>query len=272
MLAARSRFFRLPFLLVTLMGATALPQAAAQIVVSSFVQTGSLPRNDDDYTLNAVSLGFAINFGGTTYTDTYVSNNGFITFGAGSSDFSPVAFDANYTGLPTIAAFFTDIDTRDLATGEVNWGTATVDGRAAFVVNWPSVGEYPGGAAPNTFSLILVNRSDVGAGNFDVLFDYQQISWDHGGAVAGYHNGNSGSPLFYQLPGSLESGAFIDGGTNSLVDATNAGTAGGYLLQARDGSFLTAANVVPIPEPMPLALLGIGLGILLLRRRAPARS
>jgi hypothetical protein len=272
MLTARS-IFRLLFCLFAGLGAAAL---SAQVVVMSYVQTGSLPANDDHHSGNTnelgESLGFSIDFGGTTYTKTFVSNNGYISFGQGSSNYSPYSLNASYEGLPIIAAFFSDVDTRDQASGIVTWGTGLVDGKAAFVAKWNTVGEY--GAedfSPNTFEIVLVSRSDTGAGNFDIFLNYETITWDHYGAVAGFHNGSSTNPLFYQLPGSLEEGAFLDSGTNSLTGFTNNGAAGDFLLSARDGGFLGVAPIVAIPEPSTYALLLLGGGLLWLgarRRRA----
>lgn len=232
--------------------------ASAQVTVTGYTETGNLPRNDDDHS-SAVALGFSINFGGTTFTETYVSNNGYLTFGEGSGSFTPNAFDASYSGLPVIAAFYSDIDTRNAATGIVSWGTATVDNRAAFVAKWDRVGEYSNGDSPNSFEIILVDRSDRGTGSFDVHFVYGTITWDHGGAVAGYYIGGQ-NPQYYQLPGSLVAGAFLDGASDSLAARTNAGAAGGYLLQSVNGAFLTAGAVVP--EPSTWALLASGAGLL----------
>jgi hypothetical protein len=227
---------------------------------SGYMETGYLERNDDNYS-GAVELGFAINFGGETYTQTFVSNNGYVTFGEGSGQYSPDPFDASYGGLPIIAAFFSDVDTRDLESGLVSWGRGMVDGLKAFVANWPAVGEYgqdEENFSANTFSMVIVSRADLAPGSFDVHFNYGSITWDHGAAVAGFHNGNSETPQFYQLPGSFETGAFVDGGTNPLAEFTNAGVAGGYLLQARDGEFLVPGDRGA--RALDLCAAGAGLG------------
>lgn len=262
----------LSFVLFAGLGAVSL---LGQVVITGFQQTGSLARNDDHHSglfkADGESLGFSINFGGATYTETFVSNNGYITFGSGSGDYSPVAFDANYLtraiAPPIIAAFFADVDTLNTATGIVSWGTGTVNGNLAFAVKWPSVGEYSEGASPNSFEIVIVSRSDLGTGAFDVHFNYTQITWDHGGAVAGFHNGSSVSPQFYQLPGSLTSGAFLDGAANALASRTNTGASGLYLLQSRNGAFLTPPSVVPEPSTYALLAVGLGFAAFVARRR-----
>jgi len=252
---------------------------SAQVTISGFSQTGSLAANDDDYTNSAQSLGFSINFNGTTYSSAFVSNNGYITFGSGSNNwvYSPSSFNASYGSNSSnpqqiIAAFFSDVDTRHASSGIVTWGTATVGGRNAFVVNWNNVGEYGAGTfSPNDFKLVLVDRSDLGTGSFDVNFIYNTITWDHDGAVIGYHSSGE-STVYYQLPGSLTSGAFLNSGPNSLTSTTNAGSNGSFKLSSVNGTFLAAAQVVP--EPSTWILLATGGALLALgarRRRSEKR-
>ena len=58
----------------------------------------------------------------------------------------------------------------------------------------------------NTFQLVLIDRADEGAGNFDVQFRYEDINWTTGSASsgipaqAGYDAGDSTN--FFTLPGS----------------------------------------------------------------------
>ncbi len=89
--------------------------AMAGTVASGFDET-TFPANDDGST-GAVPLGFSIDFYGTTYTDTYVSNNGYITFSAGQGTYTPSGLGAGYSGQPIIAPFFADVDTRGAGSG-----------------------------------------------------------------------------------------------------------------------------------------------------------
>jgi hypothetical protein len=98
-------------------------------------------------------------------------------------------------------------------------------------VEWPAVGYF--GAHTDklaTFELLLVDRPDTGAGNFDIEFNYNSVQWETGDASGGrgglggisagvgYSNGLSGtSNVFFQLPGSLVNGALIDGGIDALI-------------------------------------------------------
>lgn len=282
MILALASVMRLRHLIAITLGCLVAAALSAQVVVSGFTQTGSLAANDDDYS-PAVDLGFSMNFGGVTYSQTYVSNNGYLTFGEGSGEYSPPELNSSYSGLPIIAAFFSDVDTRSPSNGTLTWGTGTVDGKAAFAAKWNQVAEYPASSHPgssNTFEIVLVNRADLGTGNFDVYFNYGSMNWDHSasndfGAVVGFHNGgnteNQRSALFYQAPGSRTPGAFVTGGTHSLQASTNTGTGGLFSFQARDGGFANIATFVAIPEPSTWSLLALGAGLLGLgwfRRRA----
>ena len=253
--------------------------AHGQVVVTGYTETGNLPANDDGSS-SAIDLGFTINFGGGIYTQTFVSNNGYITFNSGSGNYSPESLNSEYSGQPIIAAFFSDVDTRGPNSGIVSWGTALVDDNLAFVVKWDRVGEYyyeDNPTASNTFEIVLVSRADVGTGNFDVYFNYGSMNWDHSasndyGASIGFHSGTNGTPVYYQVPGSGTPGAFLDGGMTSLNNATNTGAAGLLTFVARDGGFETVAEITPIPEPSTYALLALGLAVIgfTVRRRRKA--
>lgn len=103
-------------------------------------------------------------------------------------------------------------------------------------VNWLNVGFFDSRTdLTNSFQLILIDRSDIARGAFDIEFNYDRIQFETGDASGGT-NGlggesaivgfSNGAGFFFELPGSGVNGAFLDGGPNALVDNTNNDTPG----------------------------------------------
>ncbi len=217
--------------------------------------TGSLAANDDGST-GAIDLGFSLNFFGNQRTQAFLNNNGNITLDAPLASFTPSGVD-----LPTaeiIAPFFADVDTTGDGSKLMTYGSGQVAGRTAFGVNWIDVGYFSGHDDKlNSFQLILVNRSDLSPGAFDIEFNYGQIQWESGDANdgssnglggetarAGYSNGNGTN--FEELEGSSVPGAFLDGGSNALTDLTNVRLPGRYVTLVRDGEILVSAPITEV--------------------------
>jgi len=181
------------------------------IVTTQGCYDHQLARNDDGST-SKVSLPFKLNFYGIPETAAYINNNGNITFDAPMSTYTPFTIQADTP--PMIAAFFADIDTRSTQSGITSYGATTYGGRAAFCVNWRHVGYFASRADRKVdVQLILVNN-DV-FGDFDIVLNYNSIQWDAGqasnlSAGVGFSAGDGNPTHFYQMPGSLQTGAFLD--------------------------------------------------------------
>jgi len=215
---------------------------------------GTLPGNDDGSTGTVpLNIGGAsgLNFFGQNFTNVYVNNNGNLTFRNSSGTFTPNGL-ATGVGQPIIAPFFADVDTRGFGSGLTMYGNATVNGFNAFVASWINVGYYGSHTNKlNSFQTVLIDRSDTGAGNFDIELNYDKIQWETGdasggsnglggtSAVAGYSNGSDTNNIFFQLPGSLVNGALLDGGPNSLIaNSLNSTVPGRYVFQVRNGAVM----------------------------------
>lgn len=182
----------------------------------------TLPKCDDcstdvDLQANGTFPG-GLNFHGSTYTSLYINNNGNLTFGAsndvfGTSDLSNAGVNTGLPAgtLPIIAPFLGDVKTDCLINpdtgacllddsgnalpldgGTVRYGATNydLDGvlRPAFCVTWDGadmaggVGYFEGYSRRNQFQVLLVNRDDRLAGDFDIVFNYDKIGWESGQA------------------------------------------------------------------------------------------
>lgn len=247
--------------------------ATAGAIHDASLFTTNFPGNDDG-SVGPVSLGMDLNFFGNNFSSAYVNNNGNITFTGALSTFTP--FQITGGSLPMLAPFFADVDTRIGDT--VKYGTGTINGRNVFGVNWIDVGYYSARTdLLNSFQLIIVDRSDTGAGNFDFEFNYDSIQWETGSASGGV-NGFGGSPAragwtngagtYEELTGSGVTTAFIDSNLNTgLVHNSRLSNIDGqYIYQVRNG-----VVVVDVPESSPMILMILGLFMLVVARRKTNR-
>lgn len=214
----------------------------------------------------AIPLGMTLNFLGVSFSQLYVNTNGNITFDAPLSTFTPFGLTA--ANREIIAPFFADVDTRNPASGFVTFGTGTFNGHNAFGVNWINVGYFDSHIdKTNSFQLLLVDRTDTGAGNFDIVFNYDNISWETGDASGGsgglggstarvgFSNGSGLPGTSFELTGSDVDGALLNGGPNGLAShSVNSNVLGQYIFEARNGAVITQ-----VPEPDSDVLLGTGL-------------
>ena len=206
----------------------------------------AFPGNDDGST-GLVTTGFTSNFFGANYTSLYVNNNGDLTFDAALSTFTP--FPLTTTQRVIIAPFFADVDTR--IGNVVTYGSGTVDGHPAFGATWPGVGCYQENVSVlDFFQVVLISRSDIAAGDFDIEFDYNSIQWETGqasggnafclggsSARVGFSAGTGVPGSFFELPGSGVPGSFLDSNTATglIHESINSTQLGRYVFPVRAG-------------------------------------
>ena len=213
-----------------------------------------LAVNDDEFTsaLNITSIfgPDGLDFFGKKYTSLYVNNNGSVTFKAGLKTWTPGKISAGFNN-PIIAPFWADVDTRGLSpNAPTAGGTSTGSNRIwydfdtikkIFTVTWDDVGYFDSKRDKlNAFQLQLI---DQGAGQFDIVYRYENVDWTTGSdrttggvgglggvvARAGYSAGNNFD--YYELPQSGNQAQML------ALDQT-----GPYLFRVRNGVALATEN------------------------------
>jgi hypothetical protein len=144
--------------------------------------------------------------------------------------------------MPIIAPYDGDVDTRGLGSNVVTYGPTTFDGMPALCANWVDVGYSPSQVSKlNSFQLLLVDRSDVAAGDFDIIFNYDRIEWESYGddglggdaAHVGYSDGQT---FALEFPGSGIPGTFLDTNPDGLIHHRKGSSIlGRYVFAVRSG-------------------------------------
>ena len=221
-------------------------------------------RNDDGFS-GPINLGFTLDYFGTDYTQFYVNNNGNISFGGGISAYTPSGLTG--ANAPVISPFFSDVDTRNSASGVVMLNTSIAN---EIIVTWPGVGYYNNQAdLLDTFQLILRGPGySVPPGEGQIGFFWTTMQWEVGGASGG--SGGFCQGTTYQ-DGACSPAAvgFGDGLGNSQV-LQNSTVPGVSALVNDESIWFNLTNGVPttVHEPGTWALLASGLaGVLFWRRR-----
>lgn len=144
------------------------------VITDAGCATYSLPRGDDVGT-SAVSLGFDVNWFGTSYSQILINNNGGISFNDGGGSFTNYAgIDLRAATRPLILPVFTDLDTRNSLTSQVTYGPiSSFDGTNGYCINWVNVGHYNQSVPYYSAQLLILKRGS--SGDVDIVFNYDNI-------------------------------------------------------------------------------------------------
>jgi len=234
---------------------------AAGLIASSSAFAGAIvPIVNENrvFDYDPISIGFSVNFFGESYSELSIYDLGFIVLGNSGPWIAPLynTFSGGY-------GFERNI---------VTYGNITYEGHTAFAVTW--VDHKGSGGVNEDFQLVLVDRSDIGEGNFDFIFNFDYVNWPYGAQEEGYVGvfGYTAPGGFFGYDFWLWRGPF---NINELpYHHMNSDVAGRYVFEVRDG---VVTNPLPllyaVPEPETWAMLLAGLGIVgTVTRRQRARA
>jgi hypothetical protein len=201
----------------------------------------------DDATHN-FALPFSVNWFGVSYNSLWVNSNGGVNLARSWSAYS--GLDLRSIHEPVIAPLFTDLDTRNPATSVETYGMiANYGGHRAFCANWVKVGHFSWTAPEYSAQLLIVDRSDTGAGNVDVIFNYDWIADSNSPVTVGYGAADGTS---YEFPGSGSAPTVLSDSnpSTSLVNNTlnSGGQLGRYTFRVR-GGYPPKAQTITFDNP-----------------------
>jgi len=242
---------------------------AAGLIASTSAFAGAIIEIDnaasfsycDDCYVGPVDIGFDINFFGSKYSQLYVNKNGYISFNSGYYDYTFGSLSSSVKAV--IAPFFGDVSGKSTVT----YGKITYEGHTAFAASWinasltisPAIRPEP----LNSFQALLVDRSDVGTGDFDFIFNFDSIQWNNNykwdTSFMGY--GANGNYYGYTTNNTLN-------GNQLPYKSINSDVAGRYVFEVRNGVVTNPLPLVPEPETYAMLLVGLGVVTGVARRRA----
>src|SRR5205823_6323953 len=127
-----------------------------------------------------------LDFFGHNWTSLYINNNGNITFHNATSDYTPSVITGT-TNNPIIGPFWADVDTRGGPVGATPGGNSTGSNdvyydldsaNGVMTITWDDVGYYS--AHTNSLNAFQVQLINLGHGDFDIIFRYEDINWTTG--------------------------------------------------------------------------------------------
>ncbi|MEL6967522.1 MAG: DUF4347 domain-containing protein, partial [Pseudomonadota bacterium] len=169
-------------------------------------------------------IGFDFDFFGTGYSDLFVHDNGFVTFGSGIGNAFNNADMSTGTALggrPAIAAMWDDLDTG--AAGEVYTQTLGTPGNRQMIIQWDDVPIWNQGTTDNgTFQIILSEATG------EIRVNYQDVDFintandDGASATIAIQDGvGTGVQHAFATPGSITSGSsVVFGGSATMATLT----------------------------------------------------
>jgi len=208
------------------------------------------------------NIGFGMNLSGSTFYEIEIQFSGWITVCNSEGD--------GWQAFCKPGGWINPLYNPAHGGDEITYGYIDYDEHNAFAINWV-VDDW--GALRYNNQLVLVDRSDISAGDFDFIFNFDSVQWNGLPYVMlgyciddchGYHAGYG----YYGYTAST-----FPYGVNQLpYNSINSDVAGRYVFEVRNGVVINPLPLL-VPEPETWTMLLSGLGIVgAVARRQRARA
>ena len=166
----------------------------------ALITASPIDVTDCPTTFDKIPLPFAMNFYGTTYTETYITTNGNLTFDSSSGAYNRSGFNYSIDNGPTSTISPLSLDLYyDYTDSNIWFAPRTLNGKNAFVVSWEDMHTCCDDFDDNdlgdraSFQLVIIENG-VGTGNFEAWFNFDKFEVDDQGygAPTTYIDLNSG--------------------------------------------------------------------------------
>ncbi len=166
-------------------------------IVPDTVNAAQITSLSDDSSDGPFPMGFSFPFYDNTYTDFYMSSNGFISFGSGSSTLSNATIPTGGAPNDIIAWFWDDLDPVSASipanNARIYYENITVDSANALLITFLNYHEYSGEGTGFLEAQIILKEN----GEIVIQYDTFNGGIDMAGATVGMENADGTIGLEY---------------------------------------------------------------------------
>lgn len=176
----------------------------------------------DDIAWGAFPIGFNFDFFGNTYSDFYVTSNGLLMFGTGSSQYSNNSIPTSSGANNYIAPFWDDIVVH--ATGDIMYQTVGTAPNRKLIVQYNNMSFWASPILLGTFQVILYEGTNCIQTQYRSIVDLTSSRASGNSATIGLENidGTAGVTYSYNTGGVIHTGDAIkycpDGSGSYTID------------------------------------------------------
>ncbi|MFT5821828.1 MAG: gliding motility-associated-like protein [Crocinitomix sp.] len=167
-------------------GGNTTDYSVASIPYAAEPYGGTVRVLSDDATTGAIGIGFDFCFYGNTYSNFYISSNGWLGFSGGPGTWSPSAIPSALGSVPKNCVMGPWQDLNPSITGTIQYEVLGVSPFRRLVVSWEAVAFFSCTGTLNTQQIILFETTNVIENHIETKLTCP--GWAGGRAVQGVHN------------------------------------------------------------------------------------